>query len=363
MADPQLRQEVATAVGRHLRANPPGDSSVDDVEAAFAAAIMRTAELVIPPQERRIPGRGWSGDARTEAELQAATDAMHTAWQRLRMDTRDAQLRRAVRKACNWLKRVRSAAVVRFFERHVVELEKQLRMGDQHRFFRNIKSVQLEETKKVESQCIRDEEGRLLRDKGRIRERWVRFFAGKVLLKVVARRLSAYCEAKGLLPEEQCGFRPDRSTTDMMFVVRRLQEVGRKAGVSLHMCFVDLQKAYDTVDRTLLWQVLTRIGVPPQMIAVIRQFHDGMRACVRPDDGVCSNLFEVEQGLRQGCVLSPLLFNIFFAAVLNVVLQRFSEEPAILAELGAPEGALDVNGAGAGYGLRSPCGVGHAVRG
>ena len=99
------------------------------------------------------------------------------------------------------------------------------------------------------------------------------------------------------------------------------------------MCFVDLQKAYDTVDRTLLWQVLTRIGVPPQMIAVIRQFHDGMRACVRRDDGVCSDWFEVEQGLRQGCVLSPLLFNIFFAAVLNVVLQRFSEEPAILAEL------------------------------
>ena len=83
-------------------------------------------------------------------------------------------------------------------------------------------------------------------------------------------RLSAYCEAKGLLPEEQCGFRPDHSTTDIMFVVRRLPEVGRKAGVSLHMCFIDLQKAYDTVDRTLLWQVLTRIGVPSQMIAAIR---------------------------------------------------------------------------------------------
>ena len=148
VTDPQLRQEMATAVGRHLRANPPGDSKVDDVEAVFAAAIMRTAELVIPPQERRRPGRGWSGDARTEAELQAATDVMHTAWQRLKMDTRDAQLRRAVRKACNWLKRVQSAAVVRFFERHVVELEKQLRMGDQHGFFQNIKSVQLEETRK-----------------------------------------------------------------------------------------------------------------------------------------------------------------------------------------------------------------------
>ena len=68
---------------------------------------------------------------------------------------------------------------------------------------------------------------------------------------MVARRLSAYCEAKELLPEEQCGFRPDPSTTDMIFVVRRLQEIGRKAGESLFMCFIDLQKAYDTVNRTL----------------------------------------------------------------------------------------------------------------
>ena len=150
---------------------------------------------------------------------------------------------------------------------------------------------------------------------------------------MVARRLSAYCEAKGLLLEEQCGFPRDRSTTDIMFVVRRLQEVGRKAGVTLFMCLIDLQKAYDTIDRILLWQVLARIRVPPQMIAVIRQFRNEMRACVRPDDGVCSDWFELEQGLRQGCVLSPLLFNIFFAVVLNVVVQTFSEKPAILAEL------------------------------
>ena len=135
---------------------------------------MRTAELAIPPKERRRPGRGWNGNVQTEAQLQTATDAMHAAWQRQKTDTRDAQLRRVVRKACNWLKRVRSAAVVRFFERHVFELEKQLHMGDQHGFFQNIKSVQVEET--IESQCIRDKGGRLLRDKGRIRERWMRFF-------------------------------------------------------------------------------------------------------------------------------------------------------------------------------------------
>ena len=70
------------------------------------------------------------------------------------------------------------------------------------------------------------------------------------------------------------------------------------------------------------------------MIAVIRQFHDGVKACVRPDGGVCSDWFEVEQGLRQeGCVLFLLLFNIFFAAVLTVILQRFTEGTVILTEL------------------------------
>ena len=111
--------------------------------------------------------------------------------------------------------------------------------------------------------------------------------AGKVLLKIIATRLSAYYEAKELLSEEQCGFRPHRSTTDIIFMVRRREALGTKARTPPFLCLTDLQKTYDSVDRTPLWQVISCFGVPPQMLEAIRQFHDGMRACVRNDDGRC----------------------------------------------------------------------------
>ena len=134
--------------------------------------------------------------------------------------------------------------------------------------------------------------------------------AGKVLLKIVANRLGNFCKEAGILPEEQCGFRPQRSTTDMMFVVRRLQKLGRTSNTFLEIYFIDLAKAYDSVDRVLLWEVLARLGVPPRMIKVIRMFHDGMRTRVQFGDGDFSAWFNVCQGLRQGFLLSPLLFNI-----------------------------------------------------
>ena len=76
--------------------------------------------------------------------------------------------------------------------------------------------------------------------------------AGKLLLKIIARRLSEYCQRVGILPEEQSGFRPNHSTTDVMFVVRCLQELARKKRIPHYVCFIDLTKAYDSVDRTLL---------------------------------------------------------------------------------------------------------------
>ena len=102
--------------------------------------------------------------------------------------------------------------------------------------------------------------------------------AGKILLKIIARHLSEYCECMGILPEEQSDFRPNRSTTDMMFMILRLRELAQKKRIPLNVCFIDHTKAYHSVDRTILWTVLARFGVPQNMISVIHQFHDNM-AC------------------------------------------------------------------------------------
>ena len=76
--------------------------------------------------------------------------------------------------------------------------------------------------------------------------------------------------------------------TDMLLLIRRLQQLARKKLIPLYVCFIDPTKAHDFVDRTLLWTVLARFSVPQNMISVIRRFHGGMRACVRLDDRVCS---------------------------------------------------------------------------
>ena len=102
---------------------------------------------------------------------------------------------------------------------------------------------------------------------------------------MVASRLNNYCEAKGILPEEQCGFCPTGSTIDILLVVRRLQQLGRARKITLYMCFIDLHKAYDSVDRELLWVAPSRVGVPETISTAIRQLHGGMRARVRTDDG------------------------------------------------------------------------------
>ena len=141
--------------------------------------------------------------------------------------------------------------------------------------------------------------------------------AGKVLAKVMLQRLINTITEESL-PESQCGFRKNRSTVDMIFTTRQLQEKCREQHQDLFMAFIDLSKAFDTVNRELLWSVLTKFGCPAKFVSILRQFHAGMMARVTIG-GQESESFPVCTGVRQGCVLAPVLFNVFLLCVTHLL--------------------------------------------
>ena len=112
------------------------------------------------------------------------------------------------------------------------------------------------------------------------------------------------------LEDGQCGFRPGRSTTDQIFTLKQIFEKSWEYGKDLFACFVDLEKAYDRVPRDKLWKVLHEYGVNGQLLRAIKSFYCRPEVCVRVN-GKQSKPFHVGVGLRQGCVLSPLVFIVY----------------------------------------------------
>ena len=102
----------------------------------------------------------------------------------------------------------------------------------------------------------------------------------------------------------------------MIFVLRQIQEKRREQNMGLNAAFVDLTKAFDTVSRGGLWKILARLGCPPQFLTILRQFHEGHQGQVK-HNGSLSGSFPISNGVKQGCVLAPTLFSIFFSIMLR----------------------------------------------
>ena len=141
--------------------------------------------------------------------------------------------------------------------------------------------------------------------------------AGKIVTRLLLNRLFDHVVEIGLIPETQCGFYPGKGTTDMTFSLRQLQEKCKLHCQDLYILFIDLTKAFDTVHREGLWSILLKAGCPRHFVGIIRSFHDGMKVKVR-EGSVESPSFEVTSGTKQGCVIAPTLFSIFFSMMLLV---------------------------------------------
>nr|KAG5692478.1 hypothetical protein BaRGS_005024 [Batillaria attramentaria] len=117
----------------------------------------------------------------------------------------------------------------------------------------------------------------------------------------------------------------------MIFSLRQLQEKCREQQKPLYIAFIDLTKAFDLVSRSGLFSLLQKIGCPPRLLQMVKSFHEDMHSTVYFNGGT-SDAFPVSSGVKQGCVLAPTLFGIFFFMLLQEVLIRemlFADDAAL----------------------------------
>ena len=149
---------------------------------------------------------------------------------------------------------------------------------------------------------------------------------GKVFAYVLLGRLQGWAEQH--LLEWQCGFRSGRGCGDALFVLRGVLERAWEANVPLYICFIDLAKAYDSVDRETAWQVLEYKGVSPKLVQMLRGLHSDTSCVVRAFDGT-SEPFQIHTGFKQGCVLAPTLFNIYIDTIARQILRIIEQHSGI----------------------------------
>lgn len=133
----------------------------------------------------------------------------------------------------------------------------------------------------------------------------------KVYISIITKRITFYVEAYSRLSETQAGFRAGYTTFDNAFVLYSIvNKYLSMKGKTVYVAFIDFQKAFDSVERGLLYDVLKRNGIKGHLFEAVQQIYSSVKACVRSNQGV-SNVFTCPIGLRQGCSLSPVLFAMF----------------------------------------------------
>ena len=89
-----------------------------------------------------------------------------------------------------------------------------------------------------------------------------------------------------------------------------IMEKAREFQKNIYFCFIDYAKAFDCVDHNKLWKTLQEMGIPDHLICLLRNLYAGQEATVRTGHGT-TDWFQIGTGVRQGCIMSPCLFNLY----------------------------------------------------
>ncbi|KAB0349612.1 hypothetical protein FD754_014469 [Muntiacus muntjak] len=128
------------------------------------------------------------------------------------------------------------------------------------------------------------------------------------MLKILQARLQQYVNRE--LPDVQAGFRKGRGTRDQIANIHWIIEKAREFQKNIYFCFIDYAKAFHCVDRNKLWKILKEMGIPDHLTCLLRNLYAGQEGTVGTGHGT-TDWFQIGKGVRQGCILSPCLFNLY----------------------------------------------------
>ena len=112
------------------------------------------------------------------------------------------------------------------------------------------------------------------------------------------------------ISDVQAGFKKGRGTRDQIANICWIMEKTRECQKNIYFCFIDYAKAFDCVDHKKLWKIPKEMGIPDHLTCLLRNLYAGQEATVRTGHGT-TDWFQIGKGVRQGCILSPCLFNLY----------------------------------------------------
>ena len=112
------------------------------------------------------------------------------------------------------------------------------------------------------------------------------------------------------LPDVQAGFRKGRGTRDQIANIHWIIKKAREFQKTIYFCFIDYAKVFGCVDHNKLWKILKELGTPDHLTCLLRNLYAGQETTVRTGHGT-ADWFQIGKRVRQGCILSPCLFNLY----------------------------------------------------